>query len=565
MHKFLVTLLTIFCFIAPAKAQNNNFNFNEWSSLPVLYDGRLMPIDSFSNIIFEKISGDKVKNANALLANVIFEPENAIYHPIFKIADAERFELNSKELYDFTVVSKIITDNKETIDKLLLTPEKNLSIEQRHLLELFANYGLYNQLLRAMTGLIPLNIQGEENPQTYFELSIKNDLTVPPVPEAKILKAAASNNIIFKVIPDNEEKTNFITPWEALHKNKPNSENFVSLLQWQSTTMAYRAQHTVQWNTIIEHLLTNSSLDVMSTVKLEKKYNDLSLVKSALILFLLSLFTFILSEWLKKPILTKISFAFLGLGSVAITLDVILRIIITHRPPVGTLYESILFATIITCLTAFLYCLRNINKTALFIGSVSGIILLLMANSFVGIDSFSPLVAVLNTDFWLATHVIIITAGYGFCILVSLYAHIIMWNQDYNKKRTPYKNMNVLVILSLLFVTVGTILGGLWADQSWGRFWGWDPKENGALLIALWIIWLLHGKITHDMSTRFYMAGMAFLSVIVALAWFGVNLLSVGLHSYGFISGIAFGLGTFCATETVLITYLLFFRKRQVS
>src|SRR5690606_16005497 len=87
----------------------------------------------------------------------------------------------------------------------------------------------------------------------------------------------------------------------------------------------------------------------------------------------------------------------------------------------------------------------------------------------------------------------------------------------------------------------------------WGRFWGWDPKENGALLIVLWLIWLLHGRIAGQMNRDAYMAGMAGLTVVVALSWFGVNLLSTGLHSYGFIDGVAGALAAFCATEIALI------------
>jgi ABC-type transport system involved in cytochrome c biogenesis permease subunit len=108
-------------------------------------------------------------------------------------------------------------------------------------------------------------------------------------------------------------------------------------------------------------------------------------------------------------------------------------------------------------------------------------------------------------------------------------------------------------LLALLLTTVGTILGGIWADQSWGRFWGWDPKENGALLIVLWIIWMQHGRVSGQLPTLAFTAAAAFLNVIVALAWFGVNLLSVGLHSYGFITGIATALALFCVFETALI------------
>ena len=111
---------------------------------------------------------------------------------------------------------------------------------------------------------------------------------------------------------------------------------------------------------------------------------------------------------------------------------------------------------------------------------------------------------------------------------------------------------------------MGTVLGGIWADQSWGRFWGWDPKENGALLIVLWLIWVLHGRVSGQLKQLAVLAGLAYLSVIVALSWFGVNLLSVGLHAYGFTDSAAYGLLGFIGLETFVIV-LLAFKARQLS
>jgi ABC-type transport system involved in cytochrome c biogenesis permease subunit len=89
------------------------------------------------------------------------------------------------------------------------------------------------------------------------------------------------------------------------------------------------------------------------------------------------------------------------------------------------------------------------------------------------------------------------------------------------------------------------VVGGLWADDSWGRFWGWDPKENGALIIVLWNALVLHAKWDKLVKDR----GLALLAIagniVTSWSWFGVNELGVGLHSYGFTEGVLRALGTF--------------------
>jgi ABC-type transport system involved in cytochrome c biogenesis permease subunit len=176
-------------------------------------------------------------------------------------------------------------------------------------------------------------------------------------------------------------------------------------------------------------------------------------------------------------------------------------------------------------------------------------------------DSLETLVAVLNTSFWLGTHVLCITAGYGLCLLTAGAAHL--WLFRRGGDGALFRLMHRLSLAALLLTATGTALGGIWADQSWGRFWGWDPKENGALLIVLWLAWLQHGRVGALMSETAYASGMAALAVVVALSWFGVNLLGVGLHSYGFTSGIASGLAAFCAAELLAIGWLWHRRARH--
>ncbi len=93
-----------------------------------------------------------------------------------------------------------------------------------------------------------------------------------------------------------------------------------------------------------------------------------------------------------------------------------------------------------------------------------------------------------------------------------------------------------VVCFSTLFSFIGTVLGGIWADQSWGRFWGWDPKENGALLIVIWNAIILHARWGGMIKERGLMTLAIFGNIVTAFSWFGVNMLGVGLHSYGFMS-----------------------------
>ena len=164
----------------------------------------------------------------------------------------------------------------------------------------------------------------------------------------------------------------------------------------------------------------------------------------------------------------------------------------------------------------------------------------------------------LDTNFWLATHVVCITTGYGTTLLTGMMAHLYLVKKAGRVNdgilRPLIGRIHTMTLIALFFTAVGTMLGGIWADQSWGRFWGWDPKENGALWIVLWLLWLVHGRLAGQLRTLALMVGTALVNIVVALAWFGVNLLSIGLHSYGFTDAAALGLGVFCLAELGIVS-----------
>ncbi|MCI0459884.1 MAG: cytochrome c biogenesis protein CcsA [Gemmataceae bacterium] len=174
-------------------------------------------------------------------------------------------------------------------------------------------------------------------------------------------------------------------------------------------------------------------------------------------------------------------------------------------------------------------------------------------------DTLEMLQAVLDTNFWLATHVTSITIGYASTFIAGFLGifFIIMGVFTTHLKGTLLKTLTQMiygiVCFSMFFSFVGTVLGGIWADQSWGRFWGWDPKENGALLLVLWNALILHARWSGMIKQR----GLAVLAVggnmVTGWSWFGTNQLGVGLHAYGFNNTLAMALTIFWVTQLIAI------------
>jgi ABC-type transport system involved in cytochrome c biogenesis permease subunit len=174
-------------------------------------------------------------------------------------------------------------------------------------------------------------------------------------------------------------------------------------------------------------------------------------------------------------------------------------------------------------------------------------------------DTMAVLQAVLDTNFWLATHVVVITLGYAATFLAGVLGITYVIRGVFTKTLTKSASKELsrmiyaIVCFAILFSFVGTILGGIWADQSWGRFWGWDPKENGAVLIVLANAILLHARWGGMVQARGIACLAIFGNIVTSWSWFGVNMLGVGLHSYGFMQSALFWLLLFVLSQVVLI------------
>ena len=229
------------------------------------------------------------------------------------------------------------------------------------------------------------------------------------------------------------------------------------------------------------------------------------------------------------------------------------------------LYATFLFVAWVCVLLGLVVEALQRNALGTLLSSLSGLALLLVSGRFSSQgDTLGVVVAVLDSNFWLATHVVTISMGYAGCLAAGLVGHLYLlqaMRRDARPDRLDplARALYGLLAFGLVFSFLGTMLGGVWADQSWGRFWGWDPKENGALLIVLWCAMLFHARLAGMIGPVGLAAGGVLGVIVVLLAWLGINLLGVGLHAYGFTSGLAQGLWSAVAFELAFVGATLWF------
>lgn len=241
------------------------------------------------------------------------------------------------------------------------------------------------------------------------------------------------------------------------------------------------------------------------------------------------------------------------------SLALLFRMWLHDRPPVTNLYSTGIFIAWGAVLLGVI--LEKIWKNGIgsIAASVSGFLSLIVAHNLAlsGEDNLESVRAVLDTNFWLATHVTTVTLGYAATFVAGLVGAIHLWlrafKKDYQDGDSVARAAYGILAFATLASLVGTMLGGIWADQSWGRFWGWDPKENGAVMIVLWCAICLHARWGGLVKREGLMQLLVFGNIVTSWSWFGTNLLGVGLHSYGFTESGFFWLSAFAISQLLLI------------
>ena len=341
---------------------------------------------------------------------------------------------------------------------------------------------------------------------------------------------------------------------------------------YASLTMAYRSGDAEQFNSEVNELRERFIADFpgdISRVHYERVFNALQPFYISMQLYLL-IFLAVCISWLRWPKeLAKAAFWVLVLTFSIHTFGLLSRMYIQGRPPVTNLYSSAVFVGWGAVLLGILIEKFFKNGIGAAMASLVGFCTLIIAHhlAMTG-DTLEMMRAVLDSNFWLATHVVIITFGYSAIFLAGalaiLFVLLGVFGSRFNNDTARSLSAMVygIICFGTLFSLIGTILGGIWADQSWGRFWGWDPKENGALMIVIMGAIYLHARWGGICKERGLMALAIWGNIITAWSWFGTNMLPVGLHSYGRMDSayawlIGFVLLQLVLTATALLPWRL--------
>ncbi len=247
--------------------------------------------------------------------------------------------------------------------------------------------------------------------------------------------------------------------------------------------------------------------------------------------------------WRRAPLLLGVAATIAGFA--IMVYGVALRVLIAGRAPVTNMYESVIWVALGTVFFGLAFFAAYRNRAMLLSALPVGFLCLLVARSLpVAMPArLDPLVPVLRDNFWLTVHVLTITLSYAAFALALGFAHVVLWHYIRRPGTAPAMHqlhawLYRMMFVGLILLAAGTILGGVWANYSWGRFWGWDPKETWALVALLMYVLAIHGK----MAGWWGDFGIAVAAVVnfagIIMAWYGVNfVLGAGLHSYGFGAG----------------------------
>ena len=555
---------------------------HQFGQLPVASGGRIQPMDTLARNTLRSLSSkqtfkdkaNKKQPAIRWFLDTITQKAGWRDHRVFRIVNLDVLQTLALKprkgfLYSFNEFGKQYEELSRQVD-LARTAAKNkktLEIAQIKYLELNSKFSTVMALMDIFSSP-PL---GGDSPEEIVQslrvsqakVDYLDEVAAHPIPPTK--PGSAWQSVMSADLHNLYTEVPSVAPQGKLgngewEKNEASSA-MLSLLKsyrevetedFNTQLMAYRKlieKRATAEESYDEQLGGESSLKPaerlnLSRISFEAFYNHLSPFYLAMIFYVLA-FLLVALSWLGwTATLNRSAHWLLWFTFAFHTFALVCRIYISARPPVTNLYSSAIFIGWAAVLFALVF--ERIYKFGIgnLLATLIGFPTLFIAHNLAADgDTFEVLQAVLDTQFWLTTHVVCITLGYsttflaGFLgVIYVLKTHLFTGISE-DQRQQLVRMIYGTLCFATLFSFIGTVLGGLWADDSWGRFWGWDTKENGALMIVLWNALVLHARWGAMVRHRGFAVLAIFGNVVTAWSWFGVNLLGVGLHTYGHTEG----------------------------
>ena len=575
-----------FCSTPPS---GTKFDLSAFGRLPALQNGRVKPIDTIARVSLLMIrgkqtvpAGGRALSAVEWLLDVMARPETADGYKVFVINDPDVLALMGREqgadrYYTFNDLKPSLKVIEEQSGQAARVESRSRNRFQSAIVNLADRLTLYERL--------KYSLEIAETDDFPSEIEAYGHAVVPGVQAAMAHQTKAKfdpralgmlaqfferyqfldKTAEFRPLPplEGEPAEHWMTVGDSLLQLMRGTPLHPGVLPYARMMRAYRAQDAGAFNRELAEY--ESWVDARvpkdaSSARAELRFNAFEPFYQGMLLYV-CVFLLVMASWLVWPqALGRAAFALLVLTLVVHTGGLAARIILQGRPPVTNLYSSAIFVGWMAALLGAFLESRTRKGFGSLVASFIGFTTLIIAHHLAEQgDTMEMMRAVLDSNFWLSTHVVAITVGYSSTFLAGALAHVyilrgLLSDSLEKDQASALTRMTYgVVCFSLLFSFTGTVLGGIWADQSWGRFWGWDPKENGALMIVLWNAIILHARWGGYIRERGLMAMAVFGNVVTALSWFGVNMLGIGLHSYGWMDKAFYWLAFFVVVELVVM------------
>jgi ABC-type transport system involved in cytochrome c biogenesis permease subunit len=575
-----MSILMLLCITVPTWAQETVApDWNALGRIAVLHEGRVKPLDTVARSSMLMICGKQSvtvqgRSMHALewLMDVMCKPELSDRYRVFLIHDPDIEALlklgEEDKRWSFMELQPQISLIADQAQQAQGVQSHQRNRYQRAILELYNHLTMYVMLKNSIAPEGSTNFGKEiAQLQSFTQWLTENPTQVDQdaIKQLNILKQhyetlAARSSIHF--VPPVAD-----LPWQRIGEHLRHVLAGVkmdpSVPLFAIIRAAYREGNWAMINKMVaDHL--DRPQEQLPKVRSEAMFNRVALLVNAMPVYVVGLLITLLAM-VKYNKLLKLGVFVVIIAFVMHTFGLGWRMWIEGRPPVINLYGSAVFigwgATLMALIMEKIYKNGLSNIAATLIGFST---LIIAHHLSLSGDTIEPVRAVLNSNFWLSTHVIIVTLGYSAMFVAGAIGMIFVVRDVILRNLSPKAFASMgrmaygIICFAMLFSFVGTVLGGIWADQSWGRFWGWDPKENGALLIVLWNAATLHARWSGMIQIRGMMLMTLLGNCITAFSWFGVNMMGVGLHSYGFMDGAFFWLSAFWVSQLVLVAIGLF-------